>query len=443
MRHIYVEPGNLAALKDRGVLESFLGSCVGVALYDAKAEVAGMIHVLLPEGSERAERANPATYASSGIPLLARKMEEMGARPERLVAHLAGGAAILGRVPGVDLNIGRRNVMVARQVLEFEGIPVVTESIGGSFGRGIRIQVPGGKVDVRMSLACGESEGAGGGVLVRDLRHLIEEAAEGLQPDSKIAIMALQLVGCEKVDFKELEALILKDQILAASILKIANSARYGLPRRISRISQAISLLGLNTFKKIVMQACVKDLFSAPLGGYGMEEGDFFRHAVACAEIAGRIGSMVEGLEDEEAYLGGLLHDIGKIALERSLPEFFSIVRRRVIQNREPFVGAEKKVFGQDHAEVGGMVAFRWNLPEVLEEAVAFHHDPSLASTGKKLVSAVHVANFVCNMVGIGLCCDTMANRVSGDAIEALQLSTAQVMELIGYVPRVLYKHGN
>ncbi len=442
MRHIYVEPGSLAVMgNEEGVLESFLGSCVGVALYDQGARVGGLIHVLLPEGAEKNEKESPATFASSGIPLLIEKMEERGGRKERMVAHLAGGASILSNEGFSSLNIGRRNVMTAKQILEAANIPILTESVGGRTGRGIKLHLTEGKVGVRLSLSVLRDE-KGEDPIVSDLRPLLQQAVDALRPDSKVAIRALQLIGCDSVDFKELEGLILRDQVLAANVLRIANSAKYGLPRQISRVSQAISLLGLKTFRRIVMQACVKNLFSSPFRGYEMDEGEFFHHAVACAEVAGYIGGMVDGVEPEEAYLAGLLHDIGKIALERSFPEFFTIVKRRVIENRETFVDAERKVFGEDHAGVGRMVAVKWNLPKVLETAIGFHHDPAMADGDGKLVSIIHIANYICNMVGVGLCSDTMANMVRSEALITLKFDSSQVLNIVSYIPKVVSRYG-
>ncbi len=440
MKRIYVEPGSAEIVEGRALLETFLGSCVGVALHDPKAGVGGLLHVLLPSGSERNQRERPYTYAASGIPALIEAMEKREADRRRIKAHLAGGASILGADSVPYPKIGERNLVACRTMLELYSIPILTDSTGGRSGQSMRFYLPEGRVEVQVS--GGEEEELVERVASRqELEGLISSAVERLRPDSSVAIRALQLVGAREVDFPGLERLIRQDQILAATVLRLANSARYGLPRRISRISQAIAMLGLSTFRKILMEACVRNLFSSSMVGYRMEEGAFLRHAVVCAELAEKVAMLVGDVDGEEAYLAGLLHDIGKIVLERAVPEFFSLVRRMVAEKGIPFVAAEREVFGSDHAQVGAQVAVKWDLPAMYKEAIGEHHTPGGGEPSRTLVAVVHVANYICNTTGIGLGSDAMSNGPRREALQILRFDSSQIVELVEAVPEVVSRY--
>lgn len=440
-RWILVEPGGAEVAQGEAVLETFLGSCVGVALYDPDAGLGGLLHVVLPEGSRRNQAERPFTYATSGIPALVEEMERRGGRRDRMVAHLAGGATLVGTDGGVYPNIGDRNIIACRAVLDLLSIPTASEAVGGTVGRKMQLHLPKGRVKVEISGA-GSRRAMARSFSRDELRSLITSALDRLRPDSRVAIRALQLLGREEVELEELEQLIRQDQVLAAAVLRLANSARYGLPRTISRISQAIALLGLATFKRIVMQACIQDLFSSSLTGYHMEEGAFFKHGVVCAELSEEIAGLVTGVHGEEAYLAGLLHDMGKLVLERAVPELFSLVRRLVEEEGITFVAAEREVFGQDHAQVGAQVALRWDLPPIYEEAIGLHHDPAAGRRAPLLVAVVHLANFICNTTGVGMGCDSMANGPRREALELLRFDSRKIMELVEAVPRVVERHG-
>lgn len=146
----------LAAASGEGTLSTIgLGSCVAILLYDADARVGGLAHVLLPDADSGRDRANPARYASTALPVLVKEMTALGAVPGRLTARLAGGASMFANlVPKGTVTIGTRNVDAAREVLAAAGIPLVGEDVGQDHGRSVYLSVADGRVEVR-SLARG------------------------------------------------------------------------------------------------------------------------------------------------------------------------------------------------------------------------------------------------------------------------------------------------
>ncbi len=445
MKILFIEPGNFAIAGDEEVsLETYLGSCVGVTLFDPVVRAGGLLHILLPEGPREKMLAYPSRYAETGIVAMLEALRQYGAMPERMQAHMAGGASIITRKTISNLNIGERNIRKAKKILEELGIPLLSNSVGGSIGRGMKIVFPNGDVAVRTSRRINIDN------LIDDYidesyeidQAFLEEAAEKLKPDSKVAVRALQLVSSDDADFRELEGLILKDQLLAGRVIGLVNSARFGLPRKVVKISHAISLLGIKTFKTIVMQACLEDLYSIKFYEYELDEQAFFHHAVACAELASFLSSETSIGDPEEVYLSALMHDIGKILIERHFSKVFFRVKRRVALDKMPFLKAEKKELGITHAELGRFIAEAWSLPAQIEEVIAYHHEPSKASAMKELASLVHIANFVCNMAGIGFGIDTMANLLDTNALDIIRLDERVVTDLIRYVPEIVYKHG-
>ena len=133
-----------------------LGSCVAICLHDPVARVAGMAHVLLPNRSLSRSSENPAKFPQSAIPLLLEKMVALGAEQGRITARLVGGASMFGNLtPSGAVQMGERNVVASRQVLQEQGVPITAEATGGTTGRSIRLQANDGTLWIR-TLASGE-----------------------------------------------------------------------------------------------------------------------------------------------------------------------------------------------------------------------------------------------------------------------------------------------
>ncbi|MEZ0537790.1 chemotaxis protein CheD [Caldicellulosiruptoraceae bacterium PP1] len=126
-----------------------LGSCVGVCLYDTKAKIIGMIHIMLPYSRDSKISSNPAKYADTGIPLLLNQMEEIGAQKKFMIAKLAGGAQMFNVVKSEFMNIGKRNVEAAKEVLDENGIKIISEDTGGNYGRTITFYSTDGRLEIK------------------------------------------------------------------------------------------------------------------------------------------------------------------------------------------------------------------------------------------------------------------------------------------------------
>ncbi|MEZ0329181.1 MAG: HDOD domain-containing protein [Dissulfuribacterales bacterium] len=440
-----VHIGDCQVTKDPDtILETCLGSCVGIAIYDAVRRVGGMCHILLPDGPAEKKHANPTAYATTAVPFLLNAFEELGGERKTAVTAIAGGASIMTKHSGADLKIGQRNLLAVMEGLRHAGIKISYEHVAGNLGRVMRLYMRNGQIHVRTSRMPTPEE-AGRQINEKwnanALCASILQGAEDIRPSSNVAIRALQLANGEDTSIIELEQLILHDQVLAANILKEANSAYYGLSRQVHTISQAIAYLGMRTFKKIVMDTCLADMYARCINTYDMEEGAFFYHSVTCARISETIAKVTGRVEPETAYLAGLLHDIGKIVIERYGTDLFTQVTSRVLLKNESFVQAEKDVFGLDHAAIGQYIARNWQLPMALEEAIAFHHEPENMNVISPLPCIVHIADHICNIAGIGLSNDSMINGLSQRAITALALDEGAIEDILSAVPRIIHAH--
>ena len=132
-----------------------LGSCVAILLHDPEAQVGGLAHVLLPSPGLSRQDTNPAKFPQTAVPRLLELMADRGARPRRITARLAGGASMFAALaPPGTIQMGERNVVASRQVLNSHGIPLVGQAVGGDYGRTVRLLVACGTVQVS-SLAHG------------------------------------------------------------------------------------------------------------------------------------------------------------------------------------------------------------------------------------------------------------------------------------------------
>ena len=223
-----------------------------------------------------------------------------------------------------------------------------------------------------------------------------------------------------------------RDEGLVLRILRLANSAYYGLPRRITGVSEAISLLGFKTVKSIVLAASVYKFMDGSFTGYALDRGELWKHSVSVAFASRFLAKKIKGLDDEEAYVAGMVHDIGKIVLNDYVRFGYGIIAKLVEDDQVPFMDAERQVLGFDHAQVGGLIMEQWNLPETYMLAARYHHSPwELPEESKAhqvFVDVIHVANILCLMLGVGLGADGLQYKIHPESLERLGIADVEVL---------------
>jgi putative nucleotidyltransferase with HDIG domain len=210
-------------------------------------------------------------------------------------------------------------------------------------------------------------------------------------------------------------------------MLKLANSPYYGFSRKISTISHAIVCLGLDTVKSIALTSSTQEMLNNEVPAYALEEGMLWQHSICCATCARIIAKRIGFKESEEAYIAGLLLDIGKIMLSNFSEDQFVQIIEKAQKNKISFDMAEKEILGFDHSKIGGKIIEKWNLPSILVEAVQYHHCPDKAKISKKLTYIVHLADAISCMLGIGLGCDGLMYVFEDNTLDILGLSKEDV----------------
>jgi len=250
-----------------------------------------------------------------------------------------------------------------------------------------------------------------------------------LPPLPQVAAQVLRLAADPDSTTQELQRVISTDQALSAQILKIANSAMFGMVREVKTLTQAIMTLGFSTIKSVAIASSARNLYNR--GGTGLQERLLWEHALITALSARAYARAFRSPRLEEAFLGGLMHDIGKSVMGIKFPERYGALVRSIYNEDVDGLDAELELFGFDHAMVGEAILHSWNLPRSLGNTVRWHHDP-LHAPAEDLALTAFVA------LGNQLALD---RNVGIGKPESLSRSTGQAMEILNLTPEVLDSH--
>jgi putative nucleotidyltransferase with HDIG domain len=212
----------------------------------------------------------------------------------------------------------------------------------------------------------------------------------------------IQLVDNPKTSASSLARLIYTDQALTARILKLANSAYYGFPREISTVKMAIVVLGFNTVKEMGLSLSVFEVFKGGENDTTFDISRFWQHSIGCGSAARMLGRRLNYHLTGEAFVAGLLHDIGKIIFRQYLSKEFMTIINKVSEGEVDLDEAEMNIIGTTHSQVGAWLAEKWNLPRIIVDGIAFHHAPWDAQEDRIFVAIVSVADYLCHLNQIG-----------------------------------------
>lgn len=259
---------------------------------------------------------------------------------------------------------------------------------------------------------------------IKDILKKVDE----LPALSHVTFKVLKLTNNPKTSVTDLADTITQDQVLTIKVLRMANSAYYGYTRKIFSINEAVIILGFSAVRNLVLAASVNKVMTKEFDGYYLSKGELWKHSMATAIIARALAKKVEPNLSDQAFMAGLLHDIGKIILDTYMKNLFQQVIEKVNTEHIPFMDAERLIIGFDHAEVGSQIGEKWNLPEELVESIAKHHNPSEAKINPKLTGLIHVADALSMSMGMGLGGDGMYYPFDGGVSAKLNL-TEDVLE--------------
>ena len=234
-----------------------------------------------------------------------------------------------------------------------------------------------------------------------ELKELIINAND-LPAIPMVATKVLQLIENESTTANDLAKAISSDPAVAARVLKISNSVFFGCTRQINTLPHAIMMLGYNTLKSVVMTASIKQVYKT----YGLTEKMLWEHSFGAGLAARVIARTTRLVNDDEAFLGGLFHDIGKTVMNNADSTQFQALMQTCYNEGISFLAAERQMYPYSHADVGALVIEKWNFPEMLTRTVSEHHryrfeeneDPYLTT----LTCIVGLADIFCHKLGLG-----------------------------------------
>jgi len=204
---------------------------------------------------------------------------------------------------------------------------------------------------------------------------------------------------------KDLNDIIQIDPPLTARVLKVANSAYYGSPRKISEIQHAVIWIGFDVVKEIVLSQKVCEVFDQDETISGYSGSSLWKHSVAVALLGKMICRREFGERGENAYVAGLLHDIGIIVENQFLENDFKNALDLAQQERTNLSTSESEVFGFTHTDIGKILTGHWGFPQDLVVAMENHHNPDKAPEKfSKLSHTLYIADYLCQERGIGYC---------------------------------------
>jgi putative nucleotidyltransferase with HDIG domain len=221
----------------------------------------------------------------------------------------------------------------------------------------------------------------------------------------------------------EIESILKYDPGLTANILKLTNSAYFGIPARVSSVKQAIVLLGWKRLLQVVMTICMSPLMKKNVPGYDLPKGELWRHSIAVSVAAEILVKALKITDADEVCTAALLHDVGKLVLGGFVMEDLKQIETMVMKGIT-FDVAESMVLGTNHAEIGGQILHKWSFPDELVNAVQWHHDPESCERSCTLSDIVHVANTLGLMTGFGKVEEGLAIEPFGPVADRLGLQS-------------------
>lgn len=238
--------------------------------------------------------------------------------------------------------------------------------------------------------------------LVNDMSALVSP------PDVCLKVNAL--LADERSSIEDFAGLVIRDTNLTARVLKLANSALYGVSGKVDTVTRAISLIGMNELAKIVYTLCAIQTFSK-LSSAVSNMNSFWRHAVYCGLVAQVLAKRARVLHPERLFVAGVMHDLGTLVINQRFPEIAEATIRETEGSEALLCEAEQEWLGFTHPYIAGLMLEKWHLPESVCDAIRWHHAPQNAQIAPIEARLLEVADTIANYSGTGSFCETVARR--------------------------------
>lgn len=248
----------------------------------------------------------------------------------------------------------------------------------------------------------------------------------------EVTIKIIHLVEDPKSTARDLHEVIKNDPALSVKVLKVVNSAFYGLPGQVASVDRAIILLGLSAVKNIAIAASIARLFKGKRVSEQFSAADLWRHSVAVAVAARALGKLSPNpVMLDELFVAGLIHDVGTLVERQAYPDEFAEVIARGTQSGPEFLECEREIIGADHQAFGVGLTTKWKFPRHLRAAVGFHHNPEAVSVElKNMAAIIRIADVVACQEKLGFYLTAQNEEINPALLELLGLAPEQVEQV-------------
>ena len=211
----------------------------------------------------------------------------------------------------------------------------------------------------------------------------------------RAAMKLRELLAEGDVSTDEIESVLRTDPGLATNVLRLANSAFFGVPRKVETLKHAVSLLGIKRFSQIAVSASMNKTMDKAVEGYDLSPGELWLHSIAVANTAEAMARQKNLAKTDDVFTPALLHDMGKLVLSEFMKEERQNLQR-IVTTGVPLDVAENMVLGTDHAEIGALILAKWSFPDNIVNAVRWHHNPERNKNATTKSDMTYLSNLMC-----------------------------------------------
>ncbi len=260
----------------------------------------------------------------------------------------------------------------------------------------------------------------------------------------------LDVLDEKDADFRIIAEVIKYDPALTANILKAANSSYVGLSKQVSSLTEASIRLGTRWIFKIALSSLINSALRRPAPGYDLSAEELWKHSIATALMSEILCDLLNIKDKGMIFTSALLHDMGKIILGDFISDSFDNILKLAENEQIPFEEAERRVVGIDHAELGGLIADKWEFPKNIVDSITYHHNPDKAPSPTPAIDIVHISDALSLMGGWGIGREGLHYHPSEGSIKRLSITnsiletaTSQLLDAIDEIETQFKEENN
>lgn len=242
-----------------------------------------------------------------------------------------------------------------------------------------------------------------------------------------IALRAVEISNNEATSARELAKFIAQDQSLTATLLTMVNAAAFGVGGNIATVDRAVIVLGFDNVRAMMLLSAASNFFSG--GSDCLDRTKLWRHSIGTATAARLLAKETGGIDPGDAYIAGLLHEVGIVILDRYFHDVLRAAVQQATAQESTIDRALRDLVGFDQFRVGGYLAKRWHLPGILTSSISLHNSPPKASGNSLIVAVVHVASMIADACSMNYEPFALKKPVSANAVKLLGITPTKVRE--------------